>query len=125
MMRRLWPVWAMAGWSIVLWASRTNNVLSNDELSGSGRLARLAVVVVFVGLAVWSVVAIRREWWVPVWILIVWTAGFWVVRGGGILIDDYSAGFKAIHTVLAVVSIGLAALSAMRLVGDRSFGDNG
>jgi len=124
MIRRQWPVWAMAGWSIVLWASRTNNVLSNDDLSDTGRLVRLAVVVVFVGLALWSVVGIRREWWAPVWVLIVWTVGFWLVRGAGILIDDYSASFKAVHTVLAVVSIGLAVLSALRLVRDRSFGDS-
>ena len=37
-----------------------------------------------------------------------WTLGFWVVRGGGILLDDHDAAFKAIHSALMVVSIGLA-----------------
>ena len=37
-----------------------------------------------------------------------WTVLVWTVRGGGILLDDHEVGFKVVHTVLAVCSIGLA-----------------
>ena len=40
--------------------------------------------------------------------LVVWTVGFWLVRGGGILLDDHDAAFTVIHTALMVVSIVLA-----------------
>ena len=35
----------------------------------------------------------------------------WVVRDAGILLADHEAAFKVVHTVLAVVSIALAALA--------------
>lgn len=123
-LRRPWSIWALIGWSVVLWSSRLRNVLSNDDLDSTGRLIRVAIVVIFVGLAGWAFLGSRRRQWAPVWVLVVWTLVYWPVRGGGILIDDYSAGFKVVHTVLAIVSIGLAALCARRLMSDRSFGDN-
>ncbi len=82
--------------------SRLRNVLGNDELSDTGVAWRVGVVIVFVGLA--GLAATGRAIAVLVW----WTVGFWLVRGGGILLDDHDLGFKAVHTVLMVVSIGAA-----------------
>ena len=100
---RSWPALAvLVGWTIFLWASRLRNVVDNDELDDWGLAWRVAVVVVFVSLAVAA--AGGRAIGVLVW----WTVGFWVVRGGGILLDDHDAAFTAIHTALMVVSIGAA-----------------
>jgi hypothetical protein len=38
----------------------------------------------------------------------IWTIWVWGTRIFNILRDDHGAGFKAVHTVLAVVSIALA-----------------
>lgn len=117
---RRWQVRALLAWSVVLWISRLRNVLSNDELDATGTALRVGVVVVFVGLAVGAFVALRRGELRVLWVLILWTVGYWIIRGGGILIDDYSVGFKAIHTVLTVVSLVLAVLAARQLRGDSS-----
>ena len=37
-----------------------------------------------------------------------WTTAFWGVRGFGMLFGDHDAGFKLVHTALALVSIALA-----------------
>lgn len=118
-------LWAMVGWTIFLWVSRLRNVLGNDELSSAGRAVRVGVVVVFVALAAVASVGIRRRQAPLIWVLIVWTIGYWLVRHSGILFGDYSAGFKLVHTALAVVSLGLAGLSARRLLGDRSVSASG
>lgn len=104
-----WPVWALVGWTIFLWLSRLRNVLGNDELSAAGRWVRVLIVVVFVAMAVAVVLGRGRSWFaLAVAVLAAWTIGYWLVRGGGILIGDYTAGFKAVHTALMAVSIGLA-----------------
>ena len=38
----------------------------------------------------------------------VWTIWVWATRIWNIWTDDQSAGFKAVHTILAVVSVALA-----------------
>ena len=38
----------------------------------------------------------------------IWTAYVWVTRIVNILGDDHSAGFKVVHSVLALVSIAFA-----------------
>ncbi len=96
------PLLTMVGWTLLLWISRLRNVLGNDELSAWGMSWRVGVVVVFVALALLA--ATSRL----VGLFVGWTMGSWVVRGGGLLIGDYRAGFKAIHAVLMVASIGLA-----------------
>ena len=103
---RAWPaLGVLVGWTVFLWISRLRNVLRDDDLSDAGVAWRVAVVVVFVVLAL-AVAFDLGRWALPT--LVWWTVGFWLVRGGGILLDDHSAGFKAIHTALMVVSIGAA-----------------
>jgi hypothetical protein len=82
--------------------SRLRNVLGNDELDDWGVTWRVGVVVIFVALAALAVTG--RAIPALVW----WTVGFWLVRGGGILIGDEDAAFKAIHTALMAVSIAAA-----------------
>lgn len=105
---RAWPAFTvLIAWTLFLWASRLRNVLDNDELSGWGTTWRVSVVVVFVALALLALRRPSRDRVLPV--LVGWTIGYWLVRGGGILIDgDYSVSFKVIHTVLMAVSIGAA-----------------
>lgn len=100
---RAWPALSvLVGWTVVVWASRLRNVLGDDELDDRGVAWRIVVVVVFVTLAVAS--ASGRAVSILVW----WTIGFWLVRGGGILLDDHDVGFTVIHTALMAVSIAAA-----------------
>ncbi|MEM9465382.1 MAG: hypothetical protein AAGA90_08400 [Actinomycetota bacterium] len=100
---RAWPaLGVLVGWTVFLWVSRLRNVLGNDELDDLGIAWRVAVVVVFVLLT--AAAAGGRAIAVLVW----WTIGYWLVRGGGILLDDHDAAFTAIHTALMAVSIGAA-----------------
>lgn len=116
-------VWVLIGWTAFLWLSRLRNVLANNELTSAGRAVRVGVVVIFVALAAMATVAVRtdRNRIAVLRTFLVWTVGYWLIRGFGILIDgDYSAGFKAVHTVLMVVTLTLAAMSARQEAGVAS-----
>lgn len=105
------PLWALVGWSWFLWASRLRNVLGNDDLDSWDTTWRFGVVVLFVVLALIAFIGERKDsgWKAQaVGVLVWWTVGYWLVRGGGILLDDHEAAFKAVHTVLMAISIGLA-----------------
>jgi hypothetical protein len=117
----------LIGWTLFLWLSRLRNVVNNDELTSSGRAIRIGVVVIFVVFAGLTAVAVRQmraaqgrpgrgnsAWQSKtIGLFIAWTAGYWLIRGVGILIDgDYSIGFKTVHTVLMAVSLTLAFLTA-------------
>ncbi|MCP5025101.1 MAG: hypothetical protein GY929_02345 [Actinomycetia bacterium] len=140
MNRALLPVWTLVGWSLFVWVSRVRNVLANDDLGTGGTVWRLIIAALFVvgGLVVgWlaytetgdgvggTIVGatgpvVARPWTdrlvVGVTVLAIWTIGLWLVRGIGILLDsNHDAGFKAVHTVLMVVSI-VVALGAWRAV---------
>lgn len=116
MISKVPAVWVLIGWTLVLWLSRLRNVLGNDELSSGGRAIRVAVVVIFVSLAGFTAVAVRTKRLQLVALLLVWTVGYWLFRGIGILLDgEYSAGFKVVHTVLMVISLTLSALTARQM----------
>jgi hypothetical protein len=104
-MRRLhWSLLVLVGWTLLIWLSRIRNIWADEALSTGGQLARTGVAVLFVVLAA---VAALRPALVPVFAL--WTAGYWAVRGVQIILNDHGLGFTVVHTVLALVSIGLAA----------------
>jgi hypothetical protein len=106
-------------WTLVVWVPRIRNIWSDDELSTRGQLGRtvLALSLIVPALIVAGVLWRRRgEKLLGTAKIIVigfasWTVVVWLVRGGSILLADHDAAFKAVHTVLAVVSIGLSALA--------------
>lgn len=103
------PAAFFIGWTLFLWVSRLRNVVGNDELDARGVAVRTAVVVVFVGLALAAALMLwRHHDRRLVRLLVVWTVGFWLVRGVGIALDDHDTAFLLVHAVLMIVSIGLA-----------------
>ena len=119
-------LWSLVAWTVLVWTGRIRNVIGDGDLSPAGRISGLAVAAVFLGLAGISVSVllggrggVGTTRFVAVFCL--WTITFWAVRGTGILFADHDLGFKAVHSVLALVSIGLA-VALHRL--DRDLGQS-
>jgi hypothetical protein len=93
------PVYLFIGWTVFVWAGRIRN---------GGSLLLALSFLVLAGVALW-----RRGRWVTA--LAAYTVLVWAIRTPVILVHDHPAGFKAVHTVLAVVSVGLA-IAAQRNV---------
>ena len=111
-MRNRLAVPLLLGWTLLVWVGRLRNILDDDGLSGAGRVWRLGAAVLFVVFAVVVFLARRRRSPRATALLgglVVWTVGWWTIRGVGILLDgNHATGFKVVHTVLMDVSIALA-----------------
>jgi len=120
---------ALGGWTVFVWFQRISNVLGDDELSGLAQMWRLVVAIGFVAAGaglVGSVVAGQRStregstdqgslglgrFASPLGVgLAAVGSTWWILRGGQILIGDWDLSFKAVHTVLAVVVVGLSVM---------------
>ena len=110
---------ALGGWTFFVWSQRISNVLADDELGGVARAWRLGVAVLFVVSAVALVAGVvmgQRSGTTPSWVarlgvgLAVVGSAWWLIRGGQILVGDWDLGFKAVHTVLAVIVVGLSVM---------------
>ena len=125
---------ALGGWTVFVWFQRIGNVLGDDDLSGFAQVWRLVVAVGFVAAGaglVGAVVAGQRSagqrsagrpgtdephqglgrFASPMGVgLAAVGSTWWVLRGGQILIGDWDLSFKAVHTVLAVVVVGLSVM---------------
>jgi hypothetical protein len=135
-------VGAFGVWTVLVWLGRVRNIVIDDALDGGGRAWRLLLAALFIGGAVdvlvrlWQNrgrIRVRRTGSgaeradVPrlllrsVALLAVLTIVVWLVRGLGILVGDFDAGFKVVHSLLAVGSIALA-VAAWWAVAPRSPG---
>ncbi len=119
---RLLPL-ALAGWTLLVWIGRIRNVLAS-EFEGWAFGWRLGVAVAFTlsGVLLAGAVLARSSVARPVaGGLALVGAGWWLVRGTGILLAEHDAGFKVVHTVLAMVTIGLSWLVLRWLTAGRTF----
>lgn len=114
-------------WSLVIWASRIRNILA-DDLAGVDRLWRLALAGLFVIVSLWvfrSAYGLWRDgasdWWLCVsgaaMTLAMINIVVWPVRAYQILAGDWSGGFKAVHSLLAIISVALGLLVVFRRYG--------
>lgn len=112
MRARLAP-WLLVAWTLFVWGTRIRNIVSDDELAGFEQAWRigLAVGLTVLALAGAFVLLWRRGVRPIVGTLALVTIAAWIVRGISIAVADHDAAFIAVHLVLAVISIGLAALS--------------
>jgi hypothetical protein len=102
---------ALVVWTFFVWTTRIGNIWRDEDLDAAGKVGRTALALSFTVLAIAVIVALwRRASWTgnAVLALAGWTTLVWAIQGIGILIRDHDIGFKVVHTVLAVVSIGLA-----------------
>lgn len=119
-----WSV-GLAAWTLFAWANRIGNVLDDEELTGFARTWRVGVAVGFVaaGLAIIALLltarvseprlrraTIESAGRQLALVLAVVGSAWWLVRGGQILVGDWEVGFKVVHTVLALVTIGLSSM---------------
>lgn len=110
-------VWTVFVWGIV----RLRNILSDPDLSGSGMIVPLVLSASFwvpAALLLLGIVRSRRSTstgepsrMVDLGLvgLAAWTIAVWIYKAIDIAIfSDHPIGFVVVHTVLAVVSVGLA-----------------
>ncbi|GJM37396.1 MAG: hypothetical protein DHS20C19_07630 [Acidimicrobiales bacterium] len=110
---------AFLTWTVLVWTSRIRNVLADDDLSAGGTTLRLVAAAAFVLLGVLVALQWRRGGRLDriLAVLVLWTVVWWSVRGIGIIVDDHELGFTIVHTILGVVSIGLAMWAWARRAG--------
>ncbi len=112
-------VLAFGAWSALIWLTRVRNILQDDSLDAGGKVMWLVPALVFgvggvVALAAWwrGIPALAR----PLAAVLLLTMLYWPIRTVFILFDGRSAAFRAVHVVLAVVSVGLALAAGARLL---------
>lgn len=105
---------ALALWTVGIWGSRLRNAFADDELAGAELVSAVVIAAVFVALGiVVGVGAVTRRWhWSPLIVLAIIGILRWTIRGPIILLsDEWSVGFKVVHTILWLVTVALSLLA--------------
>ena len=114
-MRRRPFALALVAWTFFVWTTRIANIWRDEALDTGEKVGRTGLALSFTLLAIAVVVTLWRRLpqasLLAVGALAAWSVAVWVVRDVRILFADHEIGFKVVHTVLAVVSIALAALA--------------
>ncbi len=115
------PVLGLVGWTLFTWANRIRLAAADTSLHGFSRVWAIGLAVAFtlvalaLGAAALAFVPtsaatpggrLRRG----ALALALIGSAWWAVRGVQISLHDHPIGFKVVHAVLAVVTIGLSAL---------------
>ena len=104
----------LALWTVGIWGSRLRNAVVDDDLVGGERLSAIGIAALFVALGVIVGVGVlrRRLDWAPLLILAIAGIARWSIRGPIILVsDEWTVGFKVVHTVLWLVTAALSVLA--------------
>lgn len=104
-------LWAFVVWTLFIWFNRMKNVLEDNMLSTNetvtGAVIAMAFLIIAASIPMVSVGA-RRFLDRYVSVVAAIAATWWLVRLFTNLIGDHSVGFKVVHTVLSLVTIGLS-----------------
>ncbi len=116
-----YPLILLAAWTLFVWIGRLRNIVAADDLEGLALVGRLITAVGFTAAGV--LLSVVLVWYVTTrhplslplatWLGLALSAVgalFWLIRGSLIAFGDYDAGFKVVHSILAVVTIGLGAV---------------
>lgn len=102
----------MCGFALFVWITRIKNAAGDGAMSHTGKTIAIITSLLFVATAIALVVAsLRRFPGARVGAIVFGGVSgvYWIARAIIIAARDHSAGFKAVHIVLALISVGLAA----------------
>jgi hypothetical protein len=124
MLRRRWPILAFAAWSAYVWVTRINNAWAagSDETTSAKVISTISAGVLLLGVVATMSILMRarNRGFAAAEVLVLrvfvgLTVLVWAVRVPQILLDgEHNAAFKVVHTALAVISVGLGALTWRR-----------
>jgi len=107
--------WALAAWTLGIWASRVRNAIADDDLDAAARTSAILIAVAFVvGGAALAFTLWRPHRRNAIVVDLLVAAGIirWSIRGPLILAsDEWDAGFKVVHTVLWIVTVALSVMA--------------
>lgn len=108
--RSIRPALVLAAWTFLVWTTRIRNIWTDDSLTTGGQVWRTALAGMFTVFAVGVIVLWRRRSDAANWVraFSIWTVAVWVIRAVQIGLADHGVAFKIVHSVLAIVSVGLA-----------------
>lgn len=116
------PVAVFVALTLLIWTNRIWLAWTNDEDTVAQKLLWSTPITLFVLASVYLLVRMltgraRTPSFAPtVRVFAVGTIVYWAIRVVLILTADHAVGFKAVHTVLAIVSVAAAAV-AFRSIG--------
>lgn len=111
-----WPLIALVVWTLYVWSTRISNALGDSALSSGGKAFSVGLSLTFIAFALAGIVVLVLSWSSPrttaegrvVQAFAGWTVVVWLVRVPMIVLADHVVGFKVVHAVLGLISIGLA-----------------
>lgn len=110
-------------WTLGIWGSRLRNIQADSELVGFDRAVAVGIAYVLLAAATAAGAAILRgsPWEVyPLGALVAIGILRWTIRGPIIFLsNEWEAGFKAVHTVLWLVTVALSVLAWREHRGSR------
>lgn len=120
---RTWPaVAALCGWTTFVWIARIKNAVGDDGMSAGGKVIAVITALAFLGAAgalayvhVRSHPGARRAAAAFALVSIV----YWLIRAATIVVRDHPIGFIVVHTLLALITVGLG-VWVLRSVSTRS-----
>jgi hypothetical protein len=120
---RTWPAVAvLSAWTAFLWITRIKNTLGNDDTTRGGKVIALVTSMLFLAAAVVVVLAHLRGLAVARRAAAAFAAVsivYWLIRVATILGRDHPVGFKVVHAVLGLITVGLGLL-VLRAATGRS-----
>lgn len=122
---RPYPFAAFAAVTLLVWGNRVWLAWTDPKVGLAGKLGYSIPITAFVVAALatlWMLFTDRgrgRRFRALIAVFAVGTVVYWAIRLPIILFRHHPAGFKLVHTLLAVVLAGLA-VRAIRFLGQRS-----
>jgi hypothetical protein len=121
-----------AAWTLLVWATRLDNIWSDDALTTGDKVSRTLLALSFVAVAGLVITVAVRTFRRPpdvvdvrlVQVAAGWTIGVWVVRAVGIALADHEVAFVVVHVVLGVVSAALAVVAVRAVLASRPVVDD-
>lgn len=119
------PLVLLAAWTLFVWGLRSRNLTDDTVDVGLGEIVPV-VGFMIIGLGLVALIWRARgralsgtELGIVAAVGAV-ISGYWLIRGVEIFFDDHSGVFIAVHTVLALISIGLSAWTILSIGIGRS-----